>query len=120
MSYRVEVGEKSEIACCARCGMHYELTHPGTAKRASARDFITGGEIPAEKAFYVEGGNQEYCAHVQPVVRRENQSTAELAYDRCTPPLVAFASSEQAEKYRAAHGGRVLDYSQATESVRER
>jgi len=100
--------------------MHYELVHPGATERAFARDFNTGAEIPAEKAFYVEGGDQEYCAHVRPVERREPQTTAELAYDRCTPPLVAFASSEEAGKYRAAHGGRVLDYSAARESVRER
>jgi hypothetical protein len=103
-----------------RCGMHFQLLRPGNVRAAFARDFYSGSEIPAEKAFYVEGGNEEYCAHVQPVERKEIQSTAELAYDRCTPPLVAFAKVTDAEKYRAEHGGRLLTYSEAVDSVRQR
>lgn len=100
--------------------MHYELLHAGSVKDAFARDFYTGAEIPAQKAFYVEGGNQVYCAHVQPVERKEMQSAAQLAYDRCIPALVAFATADGANRYRAEHGGRLLNYSEAQGSVRER
>src|SRR5262249_435137 len=72
------VAGASKPACCARCGMHFQLLRPGNVRAAFARDFYSGSEIPAEKAFYVEGGNEEYCAHVQPVERKEIQSTAEL------------------------------------------
>jgi hypothetical protein len=58
MGYRLELAGNNEVACCPRCGMHYELSHLGTVKRAFARDFSTGAEIPAEKAYYVEGGNE--------------------------------------------------------------
>jgi hypothetical protein len=57
MGYRLELSTRSEIACCPRCGMHYELLHTVAVKSAFARDFYTGTEIPAQKAFYVEGGN---------------------------------------------------------------
>jgi hypothetical protein len=100
--------------------MHYDLSHPGTVKHAFARDFYTLAEIPAEKAHYVEGGNEVYCAHVQPLERKELQSSAELVYDRCTPALIAFATEDDAKKYRAEHGGRLLNYAEARESVRER
>lgn len=120
MGYRLEVGKTSETACCPRCGMHYDLLHPGIVKRALAKDFYTRAEIPAEKAYYVEGGNEVYCAHVQPLERKELESLAELAYDRCTPALIAFATEDGAQKYRAEHGGRLLSYTQARESVRER
>jgi hypothetical protein len=120
MGYHLVVAGASKTACCPRCGMHFELHQPGKVRAAFARDFYSGSEIPAEKAFYVEGGNEEYCAHVQPVERKEIQSDAELAYDRCTPPLVAFAKEADAEKYRAEHGGRLLAYAEAMESVRRR
>ncbi len=120
MGYRLELAARSETACCPRCGMHYELQHAGSVKNALARDFYTGAEIPAQKAFYVEGGNQVYCAHVQPVERKEMQSAAQLAYDRCIPALVAFTTVSDADKYRAEHGGRLLNYAEALESVRER
>ena len=120
MGYHLVVAGASKTACCARCGMHFQLLRPGEVRAAFARDFYSGSEIPAENAFYVEGGNEEYCAHVQPVERKEIQGTAELAYDRCTPPLVAFAKVTDAEKYRAEHGGRLLAYAEALESVRRR
>jgi len=120
MGYHLVVAGASKTACCPRCGMHFQMHQPGKVRAAFARDFYSGSEIPAEKAFYVEGGNEEYCAHVQPVERKEIQGTAELAYDRCTPPLVAFAKVTDAEKYRAEHGGRLLAYAEALESVRRR
>lgn len=120
MGYRLELASTSETACCPRCGMHYGLEHPGVVKRAFAKDFYTGTEIPAEKAYYVEGGNEVYCAHVQPVERKELQSAADLAFDRCTPPLVAFATGDGANQYRVKHGGRLLSYAEAVESVRQR
>lgn len=120
MGYRIELASRSEIACCPRCAMHYDISHPGTVKQAFARDFNTLAEVPAEKAFYVEGGNEMYCAHVQPLERKEPQGSAELAYDRCIPALIAFATEDGAKKYRAEHGGRLLNYSEARESVRQR
>ena len=120
MGYRLELAKTSETACCPRCGIHYDLAHPGSVKQAFAKDFYTSAEIPAEKAFYVEGGNEVYCAHVQPLERKEQESAAQLAYDRCTPALVAFVAEDGAKKYRAEHGGRLLNYGQARESVRER
>lgn len=120
MGYRLELAGKSEIACCPRCGIHYDLSHPGAVRQAFARDFNTGNEILAQEAYYVEGGNEAYCAHVQPQERKQLQSIVELVFDRCTPPMLAFAAQDGANKYRAEHGGRLLNYAQARESVRER
>jgi len=96
------------------------LQHPGSVHAAFAKDFYTGAEIPAEKSYYVEGGNEVYCTHVQSLERKQMESSAELAYDRCTPALIAFATEDGAQKYRAQHGGRLLNYAEARESVRER
>lgn len=120
MGYRLVTATGSETACCPRCGMHFQMQRPGVAKAAFAHDFDSGAEIPAAKAFYVEGGDQQYCAHVRPVERKGMQGLAELTFDRCTPPLVAFASETGALKYRHEHGGRLLTYPEAMESVRQR
>jgi len=120
MGYRLVLAKGSQTACCPRCGIHYDLNHPGIVHAAFAKDFYTRAEIPAEKAYYVEGGNEVYCAHVKPLERKELESSAELAYDRCTPALIAFATEDGANKYRAERGGRLLNYAEAWESVRER
>jgi len=119
MGYRLVLAKGSQTACCPRCGIHYDLNHPGIVHAAFAKDFYTGAEIPAEKAYYVEGGNEVYCAHVKPLERKELESSAQLAYDRCLPTLVAFKTRPEAETYQKEHGGRVLNYAQAVQSVKE-
>jgi nitrous oxide reductase accessory protein NosL len=40
-------------------------------------------------------------------------------YDRCLPALVTFKTRAEAETYRKEHGGRVLTYAEAVQSVGE-
>jgi hypothetical protein len=120
MTYVLVLDKGSLIACCPRCGLHFYLEHPGSVKTAFAHDFYSGTELPAIRATYVEGGNTQYCAQVEPIMRKEPQTTVELHFDRCLPTLVAFASEANARKYQAEHGGRLLSYAGALESVRER
>lgn len=120
MTYRVEVGGHTEVTCCPRCGMHYAIAHAQDTKQAWATDLDSGKLLPAEKAYYNEGGDIEYCTMGETPVAREPHGISEREYDRCLPTLVAFQTQEEAEAYRAVHGGRVLTYTQAMESVRER
>jgi hypothetical protein len=109
-----------ETACCARCGMHLMIERPGEVKETWATDLPSGERISAEAAWYVEGGDEEFCTlHSTPVVR-EPAGVARRAYDRCLPQLVAFRARDQAQAYQAEHGGRVLDYEHALESVKAR
>ncbi len=106
--------------CCPRCGLHYSLQHPDSITRAVSTDANTLEEIPAESAYYVEGGDVEYCTlHQSPVFRTGQPGAAMRSFDRCLPNLVAFSTQTDARAYRASHGGRVLTYDEARESVRE-
>ena len=118
--YRLALAKGSEVACCPRCGMHFALQHPGAVQAAYATDFYSGTEVPATIAYYVEGGDEEHCASVQPLVRKEQQGSASLAFDRCLPTVVAFAKESDAQKYRTEHGGKILSYAQAMENVAQR
>ncbi len=118
VAYRLEVGSRTEHACCPRCGMHYAIQHEGSVKQAWATDLNSGKSIPAESAVYVEGGDVEYCTHDMQAVQREPEGMSVRGYDRCLPTLVAFRSRDDADAYQKQHGGRVLDYAQALESVR--
>jgi hypothetical protein len=121
VTYRLEMKDGTlEQACCPRCGMHLQIQRPGRVAKAVATDVATGQEIPAEQAAYVEGGDVEYCTKHSTPVEREPQSVRVREYDRCLPTLVAFRTAPEAEAYRQQHGGRVLDYEQAMESVRVR
>ena len=117
--YRLEMMNGTfEEACCPRCGLHFGLNHPGTVRQAWATDFVSGERILAQSAYYVEGGDAEYCTmHNQPV-ERGPQGVSVLAYDRCLPTLVAFRAEQGAGAYRRQHGGHIVTYDQALHDVR--
>ena len=120
-AFRLETEKDSLHACCPRCGIHYELQNSGTVPRAWATDLHSKEKIPAEEAFYVEGGSVEYCTlHQDPVKRTSQTGSAVRTYDRCLPNLVAFRTAGNAEAYRTRYGGRVLRYEEVRESIRRR
>ncbi len=117
-AFRLETAGGTINACCPTCAMHFMLHHPGDAQQAWATDFDSGRQIPAATAYYDEGGDVQYCtAHHAPVERGPLGLNTRV-YDRCLPTLVAFKDHAQAEAYQKLHGGRVLTYAQALESVR--
>jgi hypothetical protein len=120
VTYRIELEQATEDACCPRCGMHYQFEHPGAAKKAWATDLNSGKFIPAGSAYYVEGGDIEYCTLHSTPVARQPQGVSVRDYDRCLPSLVAFGTRLDAEAYQQLHGGQVRTYAEAMESVRER
>ncbi len=121
VTYRLELkGGTREDACCPRCGMHYRIQRPNAVEKAWATDLSTGQFIAAEAAYYVEGGDIEYCTMHSTPVQREPQSVAVRDYDRCLPSLVAFKTQQEAETYQKQHGGQVFEFAQAMESVKER
>jgi hypothetical protein len=119
MSFLVETNGHTEHACCPRCGMHYALNHSGKVQKLLATDLNSGESIPAEAAYYNEGGNINYCAAHGEAVQRQPQGVSVRDYDRCLPTLVAFKTRAEAEVYQQEHGGRVLDYAAAVQSVME-
>ena len=118
MTYRLELADGPEDACCPRCGMHYQIEHPGAVQEAWATDLNSGQFIAAKTAFYVEGGDIAHCTMHSTPVEREPQGVAVRAFDRCLPSLVAFGTRQEAEAYEKQHGGDVLDYQQALERVK--
>lgn len=117
-AYRMETAQGAIHACCPRCALHDMIDHPGRVRRAWATDFDSRRLIRAETAYYDEGGDVQYCTHGHELMEREPQGVRVRVYDRCLPTLVAFATRDEAETYRQQHGGRVLTYTEAVESVR--
>jgi len=122
MKYFLDTQRGTEGACCPRCGMHEQVSRPGLVKRAWATDFDSGDLIPADAATYVEGSDTHYCAmtDMSQSVQREPHGESVITHDRCLPALVAFKTRSAAETFQSSHSGRVLSYSQALESVKER
>lgn len=118
-AFRMETRRGTIMACCPRCAMHHIINHPGLVRQAWATDLDSGRMIPAQSAYYDEGGDVQYCtAHKSPV-ERTPMGVQVRTYDRCLPTLVAFASRDEAEAYREKYGGRVVTYDEALKDVRQ-
>jgi len=97
-------------------GYYQEKGKPG---KAWATDVNTGESVAAESATYVEGGEIQYCTHGNQPVTHEPNGVSVREYDRCLPTLAAFKTPQEAEVYQQQHGGRVLSYTEALDSVRK-
>ncbi len=105
-------------ACCPRCAFHHEVNNPGQVERVLVTDHETGEKIKSQEAVYVEGSDEVTCIPESSNPPREPGVEFRRAYDRCLPSLVAFKDEGAARRFIAVHGGRLLSYGQALESVR--
>ncbi|HET7213276.1 MAG TPA: hypothetical protein VFL79_06805 [Terriglobia bacterium] len=121
VEFRIGTSHGAIYACCPGCAMHHIINHPGEAREELATDFNSGRLIPAQSAYYDMGGDVQYCTRHDPSIQRAPGQGVEMrVYDRCLPVLVAFASKDGAEAYRQQHGGQVVTFDQALETVRKR
>jgi hypothetical protein len=106
-------------ACCPRCALHrVEHGFPKPVQMA-VTDRISGREMRAQDAFYVEGSDELVCIPPSAAVPpRQPPVEYERAFDRCSPSLIAFKDEAAARDFAQVHGGRILSYGQAIESVR--
>ena len=82
-------------ACCAHCGLLL-LRHAADNRVALATDFLYGRMVNAYQAVYVMDSEVGLC---------------------CVPGVLCFATSHDAERYRAGFGGRRLTYDEALPAV---
>ncbi|MBZ5497057.1 MAG: nitrous oxide reductase accessory protein NosL [Acidobacteriia bacterium] len=105
--------------CCPRCALHYEQNHPGQIAGLLVADRATGVKIDGQKALYVEGSDEQLCGPLTEAPPREPGVEFDRTFDRCLPSLAAFKEEAAARSYQAVHGGRLLTYEQAVESVKK-
>jgi len=117
-AFHLDTASGSVESCCPACALHYEIHHPGAVRAAFATDFNSRHLIPAQSAYYDEGGDTQYCTAMHPAAERGPQDVSMRVYDRCLPTLVAFRTREDADSYQRQHGGGVLTYSQVLEGIR--
>lgn len=106
--------------CCPRCAMHYEMHNETKVARLIVADWTTGERINGQSAFYVEGSDDHSCVPASDASPREPGVDYDRAFDRCLPSLVAFKQESDAHTFASVHGGKVLTYKQAVESVKQR
>ena len=114
-SFRIARPDGSMRAvCCPRCGLAAVIQNGG--KALDAVDFTTKKRVGAAEAIYLEGSDiMECCTNTG--FRSDEGAYQKMEYDRCMPSLLAFARREDAEVVLQKHGGNILNFEEARQSV---
>jgi hypothetical protein len=114
-SFRITRPDGSmRVVCCPRCGLAAVIQHGGRA--LDSVDFTTKKRVGAAEASYLEGSDIMECC-TDTGFRADEGAYRKIAYDRCMPSLLAFARREDAEVVRQKHGGKILSFEEARQSV---
>ena len=103
-------GKRAEI-CCPRCAITEANQLHKPLRLITVHDYSTGKAMSPDPAWYVEGSRVVACDHVG-MHMGEMKETQEMAYDRCSPGTLTFASKQQAEDFTAANGGTAISFGQ--------
>lgn len=103
----LSVEGKKLYACCARCALTYEQQTGKHVAIVSVTDYVSGKEIAAREAYFVDGSQVEPCC-VPAVSREEGRTPYVRMFDRCSPSVLAFSHESDARAFVAEHGGTVV------------
>jgi hypothetical protein len=114
-SFRIARPDGSmKAVCCPRCGLAAVIQSGGRVLEAV--DFSSKKRIGAAEAIYLEGSDiMECCSETG--FRSDEGAYQKMEYDRCMPSLLAFARPEDAETVRQKHGGQIISFEEARQSV---
>ena len=107
----VEIGGKRAEACCPRCAMTEANQQHKPLRLITVHDYSTGKAMPPQEAWYVEGSRVMACEH-DLMHMDDMKETQKMAFDRCSPGTMAFATRQEAEDFAASNGGSVISFSQ--------
>jgi len=114
-SFRIALPDGSMRAvCCPRCGLAAVIQNGGRA--IDAVDFSSKKRIAAAEAIYLEGSDIMECC-TNSGFRSDEGAYQKMEFDRCMPSLLAFARLEDAKTVQQEHGGIILDFEEARQSV---
>ena len=103
-------GKRAEV-CCPRCAITEANQERKPVRLITVHDYSTGKAMSPETAWYVEGSRVIACEHGA-MHMDETKEPQEMAYDRCSPGTLTFATKQQAEDFTAANGGTVISFGQ--------
>jgi hypothetical protein len=109
------VGGKRATFCCPACAISESRQLGQEVRVISLTDFNSDNEISPESAFLVKGSDVNPCSQHAPTPASDKRPM-QVAYDRCSPSLLAFASRSAAEEFARAHGGTILLWKDAATS----
>jgi hypothetical protein len=101
-------GRRAEV-CCPRCAITEANQEHKPMRLITVHDYSTGKAMSPETAWYVEGSRVLACEH-NGMHMDEMKESAPMAFDRCSPGTLTFATAQQAQDFTSANGGTVISF----------
>lgn len=103
--FRAE-GEGATEACCMSCALTYGRQTHKAVTILSVTDHNSGSALDPTRASFIVGSDVSPCLHTMTQHGAEKETYA-VQWDRCLPSILAFASPQTADAFRAQHGGHL-------------
>lgn len=100
------VGAKREVFCCPTCALSAGTQLHEAVRFEQLSDYETGHPLLPAKAFAVAGSDVVPCVRTHQMLNPDGLPIP-MAYDRCSPSIINFATRAAAERFAYEHGGRV-------------
>ena len=111
-----EIDGRRRTVCCARCALNEGLQEKKPVRLISVTDYVSGGSLAPEKAYFVDGSRKVLCMSDGTMID-ESKHAQPMTYDRCFPGTYAFARREDAEAFVRENGGTVLQLEKLMQEV---
>jgi hypothetical protein len=93
--------------CCLACALAAVEQGAKSLKIALIVDYESKARLDPERAFLVRSSDVNPCAHRHSIFDASKRAS-QVAYDRCSPSVLAFRSRTSAERFMASHGGALV------------
>jgi hypothetical protein len=111
-------GEGVIEACCLSCALSYGRQTSKPVTILSVTNHETGKPLNPDNATFVLGSEVSPCTHNAQQLRLEAEALP-VQWDRCLPSILAFATRESADAFRAQHGGTLRSFQELQQQAAE-
>jgi hypothetical protein len=101
------INGRQDLFCCLACALAAGRQGAKSLIVRALADYDTKADLDAGQAFLVRGSDVNPCAHKHSVIGAAKRAS-EVAYDRCSPSVLAFRSLESAGAFMVRHGGALV------------
>jgi hypothetical protein len=105
------VGDRRGVFCCPACALSQAAQLRRKIRFATVADYSTGKALSPADAFAVAGSGVVPCVRQHEMLNRDGLAVP-MAFDRCSPSIIAFATRAAAEGFAAQHGGKIGTFQQ--------
>lgn len=90
--------------CCLACALTEDRQLHGGVRIVELTDYATDKPLQPGEAYIIVGSDTNHCVHQRVLFDSERQPSS-MDFDRCSPSMIAFSTTQDADAFMQVHGG---------------